>query len=147
VGLYLCIFDDGDEEVGAVDVGHYSDFGDFRHCVAQATAPQPKRRLFGRSESSPYPVLMEHSDCDGEWSVAEASVLLEELAQIRGEFAKQAARPFPANSWQAQIADEFGLVPTSLAESFIDVDGEPLLMSLQRLAETSIRHQLPISFQ
>lgn len=109
---------------------------------AQSATTQPKRRLFGRSERTPYPVLMEHSDCDGEWSVAEASVLLQELEQISGEFAKQAAPPFPANSWQAQIADEFGLVPTSLADSFIDVDGEPLLASLQKLAEASIRHQL-----
>ena len=106
MGLYLCIFDEDDDELGAVDVGHYSDFGDFRDRVAQSATTQPKRRLFGRSERTPYPVLMEHSDCDGEWSVAEASVLLQELEQISGEFAKQAARPFPANSWQANWTAE-----------------------------------------
>jgi len=58
MGLYLCIFtEDQEDEVGSCDVGHYSDFGCFRDTIAR------------HMKADDFPVLMAHSDCDGEWTV------------------------------------------------------------------------------
>jgi hypothetical protein len=48
--------EDEPEEIAECDVGHYSDFGCFRDTI--------ERHL----DASRYPVLMEHSDCDGDWT-------------------------------------------------------------------------------
>src|SRR5262245_14311428 len=81
MGLCLHVFgpadgDDDPEEVAECDVGHYSDFGCFRDTIA--------RHL----DAGRFPTLMEHSDCDGEWSLAEVPVLERELREIGAEFRK-----------------------------------------------------------
>jgi hypothetical protein len=86
MGLCLHVFDgelggdDDPEEVAECDVGHYSDFGCFRDTIA--------RHLDARL----YPTLMEHSDCDGEWSLAEIPTLERELSEIANRFKGVAAR-------------------------------------------------------
>jgi len=59
MGLVLCIFDDQGKDVAGFQIGHYSDFGCFRETIA--------RHIPGAGRL--YPVLMQHSECDGEWTV------------------------------------------------------------------------------
>jgi hypothetical protein len=73
MSLYLAIFD-GDEEVDGWVFGHYSDFGCFRDTIA------------AKLKAKDYPVLMTHSDCAGEWPVAELPALRRELASIAAAF-------------------------------------------------------------
>jgi hypothetical protein len=141
VGLYLCIFrsDSVDDEVDGVEVGSYDDFNTFRTTVAQV--------LERGRWASRFPVLMSHSDSDGEWSSAEATVLADELQVIEKEFAALPARTFVAASWQEEVARSQGLVPQTLRESFIDVDGEVLIARLRELAVTAAKLGAAISFQ
>jgi hypothetical protein len=73
MSLYLCVFH-GDVEVAGVEVGGYSDFGDFREMVW--------RDLEGGSWASRFPVLMNHPDADGEWAVTDLPDLQRELAVV-----------------------------------------------------------------
>ena len=137
MSLYLCIFDD-DEEIDGVAVGAYSDFGDFRAAVAKA--------LEGDNWGSRFPALMSHSDCDGQWTVEECAKLEMELETIITEMKGLPPRQFSAE-WQKKQAKTLGLSPQSLYESFIDVDGEPLLERLLELVHLARQHGLPILFQ
>ncbi|MCA9632886.1 MAG: hypothetical protein KC766_34775, partial [Myxococcales bacterium] len=51
------------------------------------------------------------------------------------------------SDWQREVAKLVGLRPQTLAECFIDTDGEPLIERLLELADVAIRHELPIIFQ
>jgi hypothetical protein len=135
--LYLCIFD-GDEEVEGIEVGGYSDFADFRDLVSAHVA----RGTF----KAGFPVLMEHSDCDGEWSPEEARMLASELATIARAFAGLPPVELP-DTWKRVTAAEIGLEPDNLYECLFDVDGEPLLDRLHALCQISIERNLPILFQ
>lgn len=137
MGLYLCIFEDG-EEVEGVEIGSYADFDFFRNCVTDV--------LEGGKAGSKFPTLIEHSDCDGEWTPSECLMLREELTNISEAFKQLPAVGFQAD-WQKQVAKSLGLKPTSLYESFIDVDGEPLLERMLYLCQVSIERQQPILFQ
>jgi hypothetical protein len=137
MGLYLCVFDD-DDELEGVEVGSYSDFGYFRDMVTERL----EDGLTGRE----FPILNLHSDCDGEWSPAECERLREELMTIAQEFKRLPPVHF-RDGWQQQTGELLDLKPTSLFESFIDVDGEPLLDRLVRLCDVAIEEQLPIVFQ
>lgn len=139
MGLYLCLFDyDNDEEVDGLEVGSYSDFNILRDYVT--------RELEGRIAGSKFPTLILHSDCDGEWSASDCMRLLVELAQIGSFMKTRPVVPF-ASEWQAKLAKSLGLDPQNAFDSFIDVDGEPLLERLAGLAEQSIKLGLPILFQ
>jgi len=72
MGLYLCIFD-GDEDVDGVEVGAYADYNALRDYIV--------RDLEAGKVGSRFPTFILHSDCDGEWSVAECQMLQGELAQ------------------------------------------------------------------
>jgi hypothetical protein len=75
MGLYLCIFtEDEEDELAACDVGHYSDFGYFRDTIAR------------HMKAAYFPVLMTHSDCDGEWTVEQLLALARELESIAARF-------------------------------------------------------------
>lgn len=138
MGLYLCIFDDDEQDVEGVEVGSYADFNSLRDHVT--------RELENGKAGSKFPVLIQHSDCDGEWSPSECEKLLDELEQISN--ALKARPPISWNSdWQKAVANSIGLVPSNAFESYIDVDGEFLLDRLQHLARTAIKRNLPISFQ
>jgi len=72
MGLNLCIFtEDQEDEIASVAIGPYSDFGYFRDTIA--------RHLKARD----FPVLMTHSDCDGEWTVEQLLELMLELEPLR----------------------------------------------------------------
>lgn len=137
MGLYLCVFT-GDDELEGVEVGSYADFDFFRSTVTKLL----ERGLAGLK----YPTLIIHSDGDGEWSPAECARLKLELADIAAEFALLPFHPFQAD-WQKQVSKLLGLKPKSLFDSFIDVDGEPLIDRLQRLCEVAIENDQPILFQ
>jgi len=137
MGLYLCIYDPDDEEVDGVEVGSYQDFADFREAVLKLEGARPGRR---------FPLLMTHSDCDGEWRWEFAEELQSELEMIRDEL-----RQFPPlpelGEWQSKVAAQFRIRPQNLAESFFDVDGTPLLDRLIELAKRSSARELDIVFQ
>jgi len=137
MGLYLCVFD-GDEEVEGIDLGSYEDFGRFRDAV--------RDHLEHGKPGSRYPVLMRHSDRDGAWTPDEARVLHDELEGISQAFLRKQPLQFWA-VWQRQLAAERGLSPNNLYESFIDVDGEPLIARLMALCLLAQDRQLPILFQ
>jgi len=137
VGLYLCVFA-GDDELEGVEVGSYAYFELFRSTVTELL----ERGLAGAK----YPTLIIHSDGDGEWSPAECVRLKLELDDIARSFASLPPSPFQAD-WQKQVGKLLGLKPNSLYDSFIDVDGEPLIDRLQRLCDVAIENDEPIWFQ
>ncbi len=124
MGLYLTIFDDG-EELDGVEVGTYADFNTFRDAVI--------KNLEGGKAGSKYPTLILHSDCDGQWSPSEAADLEQELMNISDEFHRLPPVQLGAD-WQGQVAKTFGLQISNLYDCFFDVDGEPLLERLANLA-------------
>lgn len=137
MGLYLCIFD-ADEDIDGVDVGFYSDFGAFRETVSSTLeSGQPGNR---------FPTLMLHSDCDGQWTADQCRQLELELGAIHDAFADLPPQAF-SSEWQINLAKQIGLRPGNLAESFIDVDGEPLIERLIELARAAQEQGLPVLFQ
>lgn len=137
MGLYLCVFDN-DQELDGVEVGSYSDFDHFRNTVTE--------RLEGGISGRRFPKLIIHSDSDGEWSASDCEILKRELTTISDEFQKLPGGPFHSE-WQRQVGRSLGLEPASLYETFIDVDGEPLLGRLIRLCDMALERQLPMLLQ
>jgi len=140
MGLYLCVFDgsDDDNELEGVEVGSYGDFHSFRETVTTC--------LENSEWGSRFPVLMLHHDSDGAWTAGEAANLERELLAIRAALAQLAPAPFPAG-WQAEVSRLEGLRPASLADCFIDVDGEPLIDRLLELTRLAQQEYLAIHFQ
>lgn len=137
MGLYLCVFED-DTELDGVEVGSYEDFAFFRSTVSE---------LLERNRTGlRFPILGLHSDCDGEWSLEECAKLKLELHTIFNELNQLPPVEFPS-LWQRDAAEAFGLRPSTLAECFIDVDGEPLIHRLQALCDRAIDSGNPILFQ
>lgn len=141
MGLYLCVFasERDDEEIDGVEVGSYDDFHTFRTVIAESL----ERGRWG----SRFPTLMLHSDSDGVWSPQEVLTLDKELTTIEEEGSELPPHRFPEDSWQASVATMLGLAPASLADSFYDVDGEPLLGRLRGLVTVAVDAGAPISFQ
>jgi hypothetical protein len=137
MGLYLAIFD-GDDELDGVEVGSYADFAAFRSTIAT--------HLEDGVAGSRHPTLMLHSDCDGQWSPDEATVLEVELTAITEAFMELPPEPL-GEGWKPEVAKSLGLRPASLYDCFFDVDGEPLLDRFMGLAKLSIERNLPILFQ
>ena len=137
MGLYLCVFSQSGDELEGVEVGHYDDFGVFRDAVSD---------VIEKRSSTPCPVLINHSDCDGEWTSCEANELLVELIRI-DEIMRQYP-PIEFNSeWKRDVARTYGIRPKTLHDCFFDVDGESLLERLQQLVKVSINTNQPILFQ
>lgn len=137
MGLYLCIFD-GEEEVDGVELGAYADYNALRDYIV--------RELEAGQAGSRFPTLVLHSDCDGEWSLADCEKLQRELAEIVMAPTNRPAVKF-VSDWQKAVAKSVGLDPQNAFESFIDVDGEFLLERLQGLASSALKRRLPILFQ
>jgi hypothetical protein len=137
MGLCLYVLDadpGGDEEPGELaecNVGHYSDFGCFRDTID---------RHLG---SDAYPTVMQHSDCDGEWSLAEIPLLEEELREIGAAFQKLPPEE-PIGAFEHTAENRMGAV--SLYDCFHDVDGENLFEALLDLCEVARKHERPITF-
>lgn len=138
MGLYLCVFD-GDNELDGVEVGSYSDYGDFLDTIST--------KLEGGAPGTRFPTLILHSDCDGEWSSREASVLAQELIIIERELRELEPRAIPEDSWQSEVARIMGLHPVTMEDTFFDVDGEPLIQRLIQLCRVAQRVDRPILFQ
>lgn len=137
MGLYLAIFE-GDDELEGLEIGSYDDFGFFRDAVVAA--------LEDGVPGSRFPTLIQHSDCDGEWTPTEAKALLSELEIITVEFAAMPPVTLP-EGWRVDVAKVFGIKPASFYDCFFDIDGEPLLERLIELAQISQDRNLPILFQ
>jgi hypothetical protein len=137
MSLYLCIFQ-GDREIAGVEVGGYDDFAALRRYIAA--------ELEGGVPGSRFPVLMTHSDCDGEWPVESCGQLRQELGAIIKEMAGRPPLRFPS-LWQENAAGDAGVKPASAQESFVDADGEILIARLEKLAEAAISSGRPILFQ
>ena len=137
MGLYLCIFD-GDEDVDGVEVGAYADYNALRDCIV--------RELEAGEAGSRFPTFILHSDCDGEWTVAECQRLQGELTEIVTALKERPAIRF-SSAWQETVAKSIGLDPQNAFESFIDVNGEFLLERLQSLVKNALARGLPILFQ
>jgi hypothetical protein len=136
MSLYLCVFA-GSQEIAGVEVGTYAEFNALRARIAP---------LEGGPAGTRFPVLMLHSDCEGEWSVAACAQLERELATIVQELADRPPQPFPSEA-QARLAAERGLVPRHAGECFLDVDGSPLLGRLQALVAVARHAGFPLLFQ
>jgi hypothetical protein len=137
MGLCLHVFstdfneDDDAEEIAECDVGHYSDFGCFRDTIAS------------KLDARRYPTLLQHSDCEGEGSIAEIPALERELWEIADRFKKLAAEE-PMGAFE-HVA-EYRAGAKSLYECFHNVDGENLFDSLLSLCAVAREHQRPITF-
>jgi hypothetical protein len=140
MGLYLCVFENGagDEEVDGVEVGSYEDFKVFRETISG--------KLENGKWGERFPVLMTHSDSDGVWSPSEAAALEDELSTIQRDLSQ--LPPVPLDSgWQGEVARRIALVPESLLQCFIDVDGELLVERLIGLARVARQSNSEIWFQ
>jgi len=137
MSLYLCVFVSGVEADG-VDAGSYSDFNRLRHYIVQ--------ELENGIPGACFPCLNLHSDCDGEWSAEDCTRLSDELARIVGAMRERPAVNLPPG-WQVALANTFRLAPRNAFESFIDADGEPVLLRILRLVEMALSAGAPILFQ
>jgi hypothetical protein len=112
MSLYLCIYE-FDTEVHGIDMGSYSDFNTIRY------------KLFNIYKSintiNPLPTLMNHSDCEGEWSPLECKILINELNSIK------------------EIIDKYHQDDLTDIYNFID--------AILYLSHLSIRYNSPIIFQ
>lgn len=137
MGLYLCIFDE-DEEIDGVEVGSYGDYNALRDYIV--------RELEAGNAGSRFPTFVLHSDCDGEWSLAECEKLQGELSEIITAMKQRPATKF-VSDWQKTVANSIGLNPQNAFESFIDVDGELLLERFCSLITNALKRRLPVLFQ
>ena len=137
MGLYLCVRDESDEIDGA-DLGMYSAFGAFRQFVSTT--------LESGKTGSRFPVLMLHSDCDGEWSVKECMALQDELREI-GEALIALPPVSNAGKWQDEVMKARGRTAKNASDSFIDSSGIPLVVCLLDLVGIALEYDRPILFQ
>jgi hypothetical protein len=137
MGLYLCVFDE-EEEVEGVEVGSYDDFARLRTLVHQS--------LERGEVGTRFPLLMLHSDCDGEWAAEDVSRLKKELTEIAEAF-RQMAPISVESQWQREVRATLGLKQQSLYDCFIDIDGEPLLERMIALCRVAEDYNRPILFQ
>lgn len=138
MGLYLCIFDDYDEELCGVEVGQYNYFSRFRNQVARLV----DEKVF----SSDMSVLLQHQDCDGNWDTDDCKRLLPELEEIKQVFSKLPPLE-EIYELKSSIFKLYGIIPKNLFECFIDSDCEFLVDRMRSLCEQAIEVNHPISFQ
>lgn len=131
MSLYLTIFD-GDEEIIGWVFGHYSDFGCFRDVIAT------------KLHAEDYPTLMQHSDCDGEWTPRELRLLHSELELIARQF-KELPPEIPEGAFEHTA--EYRQHARSLYECFHNIDGENIFEALIALCEEGMRRNKPVLFQ
>jgi hypothetical protein len=137
MGLYLVVFD-GMLEVEGVEIGRYADFDYLREVAAEI--------LERGTAATRFPTLMNHSDCDGEWTPEEAATLGQELNDLAEQFKCLPPRAYNS-SWKETVANEVGIHPRNLYECFFDVDGVPVIDRLIELAAISEARGLSILFQ
>ena len=131
MSLYFTIFD-GEEEVTGWVFGHYSDFGYFRDTIG------------ARLTAADYPILMTHSDCDGDWPAAKLPALRRELETIAAAFRRLPPEE-PKGAFEHTADHRKGA--RSLYDCFHNVDGENIFEALIALCDEGIRRKQPIVFQ
>jgi Immunity protein 70 len=137
MGLCLYVFgcdpreDEDPEEVAECYVGHYSDFGCFRDTIARHV------------EAGRYPTLMNHSDCDGEWTLSEIPRLERELREIASAFQKLPPEE-PRGAFEHTA--EYRAGARSLYDCFHEVNGQNLFEALLDLCAAAREHGRPITF-
>ncbi len=138
MGLYLCVFDKCGEEICGVEVGPYEYFDAFREEVTF----YDRQKKFDISMDT----LLQHSDCDGAWSVNDCKKLIKELTNIKQVFMEE--------STHSEIVDKkhnifkfMGVKPKNLYECFVDSDCEFLIERLVALCHVAIDENQPIIFQ
>jgi hypothetical protein len=131
MSLYLTIFD-GDKEINGWVFGHYSDFGFFRDKIKQKLSEKY------------FPILMTHSDCNGEWSASELPKLKMELQLIADRF-KALPPESPQKAFEHTI--DFCKNASTLYDCFHNIDGENVFEALIALCDEGVRLNKPILFQ
>jgi hypothetical protein len=79
------------------------------------------------------------------WTAMEAGQLEVELLSVADELSRLPRIELQGSSKAA--AEEFSLVPQSLYECFLDVDGEPLVDRILDVVRASMLSDQPILFQ
>ena len=138
MGLYLCVFDENNEDICGLEVGLYKYFAEFRGLVAQYVDS-------GKFMSS-MSTLLNHLDCDGSWNVRECRQLKAELEEIKQVFMKEPLSPQIA-ALKQDIFKFYGIKPKNLFECFIDSDCEFLIDRLIELCNLATKKNRPIVFQ
>ena len=138
MGLYLCVFDEGGEDICGVEVGLYKYFAEFRQKVA----------IFVDDNrfTNKMPTLLQHLDCDGNWSVSDCKILINELMEIKAVFQQEPPLKEIQNL-KENIFKFYGIVPKNLFECFVDTDCEFLIDRLLELCNCAIKENRPIQFQ
>lgn len=138
MGLYLCVFDEYGEDICGVEVGLYQYFAEFRQKVA----------IFVDNNrfTNKMPTLLQHSDCDGNWSVSDCRILINELTEIKAVFQQEPPLKEIQNL-KKDIFKFYGIVPKNLFECFVDTDCEFLIDRLLGLCNFAIKENQPIQFQ
>lgn len=131
MSLYLTILD-GDEDIAGWVFGHYRDFGCFRDTIA------------AKLTATEYPILMTHSDCDGDWPVSQLPGLRRELESIAAAFRRLPPEE-PREGFEHTAANRQGA--RSLYDCFHNVDGENIFEALIALCDEGIERRKPIVFQ
>jgi hypothetical protein len=138
VGLCLYVldrdppYDDGDPvELAECDVGAYSDFGAFRDLIAK------------HLDADFFPVLLDHSDCDGVWPLADIPVLEEELREIAEAF-KRLPPEEPVGG--LEFAARYRVGAGSLYDCVHVVSGQNTFEALLALCGKAREFQRPITF-
>ena len=131
MSLYLAIFD-GDEDVAGWVFGHYSDFSCFRDTIS------------AKLRATDYPILMTHSDCDGDWPAAQLPALRRELESVAAAFRRLPPEE-PKDAFEHAADNRQGA--RSLYDCFHNVDGENLFEALIALCDEGIQRKQPIVFQ
>lgn len=137
MSLYLAVFEDS-RELDGVEIGSYGDYDDFLDLVTGL--------IENGVPGSQCPTLVNHSDCQGEWTPAQAALLEKELEAVAAQF--RSLPPADLESeWKKRVAAERGLRIETLYDCFFDVDGEPLIDRLIGLCKLSQARNTPILFQ
>lgn len=148
MGLYLCIFNQNEDDICGVEVGLYSYFGEFRDLVSKFTNKDFLSRVLKRKSkfSLPMTTLLNHSDCDGSWNVDECVHLKMELQEIKQIFINEPP-DLSIIELKQDIFKFYGVKPKNLFECFIDSDCEFLIDRLIQLCDLAIQENRPIIFQ
>jgi hypothetical protein len=132
--MYLCIRGDDGQELAGFEIGSYADFECFREVIL--------RHIPDALEH--FPLLMQHSECDGEWSTDELEALKDELAEISRRF-----RLLPAE----HLHDAFEETAHcrehahTLYDCFHNLDEENLFEALDNLCDQAIDMDRPIALK
>ena len=148
MGLYLCIFDEDGEDICGVEVGLYRYFEEFRNLISKYTNNGLNSKIFKRKSKFTLPMttLLNHSDCDGSWSVDECVQLKMELQEIKLVFMNEPP-DLSIIELKQDIFKFYGIKPENVFECFIDSDCEFLIDRLIGLCDLAIQENRPIMFQ